>query len=503
VTALGGLIVVAAAWLTGRALLPGRASLERSAWEEACLAFIAGSSALVVAAMALCWTGLAFSGGLAWSLLAAGALAGLARIRRDRAAAAAPLAPAPGGRAAQLLIGALAAGSVLGALVFPMNEFDALLHFGLKGKALYSGASVDGQAFTGVLGDFGRLMTHPNYPLGIPFLEAFAAHAGGGWSERWVQLPLAFWSACIPGLVALGLRPFGGRAAIAGALVAACTPMLVVRDLFADWPFNLVDAGMGADIMLGGRGDLALAATTAAACALLLRARRSGSWCAAALAGLCLAGGVMMKNEGVAVLAVLAIAQGITLLLPPRPAAGAPRPGKVAAVALGLGIVLAAPWLQHRSTLPAIDENYSEHLTAGRLGAAFAPEQAEREFFGHRAHEESAAAAGRARAAVVAEYLGTEALDLVSWGLLWPLFLLGIPWRLRPGSEDRRWLALLVLGTLAAYALILLVTPWYLPSLRATGIPERLMLHLVGPAAMVAGAALARDRAASMSRSKD
>ena len=103
----------------------------------------------------------------------------------------------------------------------------------------------------------------------------------------------------------------------------------------------------------------------------------------------------------------------------------------------------------------------------------------------------------------MAEYLGTEALDLVSWGLLWPLFLLGIPWRLRPGSEDRRWLALLVLGTLAAYALILLVTPWYLPSLRATGIPERLMLHLVGPAAMVAGAALARDRAASMSRSKD
>ncbi len=61
----------------------------------------------------------------------------------------------------------------------------------------------------------------------------------------------------------------------------------------------------------------------------------------------------------------------------------------------------------------------------------------------------------------------------------------------------------MVLGTLAAYALILLVTPWYLPSLRATGIPERLMLHLVGPAAMVVGAALAAaapaDRAASMS----
>jgi hypothetical protein len=46
------------------------------------------------------------------------------------------------------------------------------------------------------------------------------------------------------------------------------------------------------------------------------------------------------------------------------------------------------------------------------------------------------------------------------------------------------------------------VTPWYLPSLRATGIPERLLLHLVGPAAMVAGAALGaargEERAATM-----
>ncbi|MBL7008581.1 MAG: hypothetical protein ISR76_06250 [Planctomycetes bacterium] len=491
---VGGLLVVVAAWLTGRALLPGRAALERSIWEESCLAYVAGCSALVAAAMLLTWAGLPFGAPLAWGLLVAGAGAGAWRLRRDRAAA---LRPAPGSRRTHLLLGALAAGSVVGSLVFPLNEFDAILHFALKGRALFFGASVGGPAFTGVLGDFGRIMTHPNYPLGIPFLEAFSAHAGFGWSERWVQLPLAFWSACIPGLVALGLRPWGARAAIAGALMAACTPMLVVRDLFADWPFNLIDAGLGADTMLGGRGDLALAATSAAACALLLRARRSGSLATGGLAGLCLAGGVLMKNEGMAVLVVVAIAQGIVLLLP------GPRPWKPVAVTLAAGLLLAAPWLLHRTELPAIAENYAEHLTIERLGAAFQPELAEQELFGHRAFEESASAEGRARAAVVAEYFATEAFDLVSWALLWPLFLLAVPLRLRPGSEDRRWLALVVLGTLAAYALILLVTPWYLPSLRATGIPERLMLHLVGPAAMVVGAALAAaapaDRAASMS----
>ncbi len=499
---LGGLLVVLAALLGGRALLPSRGALPRSRWEEACLAYLCGSSALVLTAMALGWLGLPFTAPLAWSLLGLALGLGGWRLLRDRAAADS-LERAPGGFPSHLLLGTLALGSVVGCLVFPLNEFDPILHFALKGKALYFSGDLAGPAFTAVTGDFGRIMTHPNYPLGIPFLEAYSAHAGFGWSDRWVQLPLAFWSACIPGLVALGLRPFGPRAALAGSLIAACTPMLVVRDFFGDWPFNLVDAGLGADTMLGGRGDLPLAATTAAACALFLRARRAerARSCLAALAGLCLAGGVLMKNEGVAVLAVFALAQGLSLALP-----GARR-WRPAVLTIGLAVVLAGPWLAHRATLPSIDENYAEHLNLERIGAAFQPEQAERQVFGHRAHEESAAVAGRSRAAVVARYFGTEALDLVSWGLLWPLFLLALPLRLRPGDEDRRWLSLVVLGVAAAYALILLITPWYLPSLRATGIPERLLLHLVGPAAMAIGAALAltraEDRAASMSGSPD
>ncbi len=489
---LGALLVVLAGQLAGRALLPARERLERSRWEEACLAQVLGTCALALGAQLLGWAGLPFGVPAAGLLLGAALLFDGRRVLRDRGAA---LAAAPGGRGLHLLLGVLAAGSVLGSVVFPLNEFDAILHFALKAKVILAEGGVTGPGFTAVTEEFGRIMTHPNYPPGLPYLEALAAQVGG-WDERWVQLPLAFWVASLPGLAAFGLRPFGDRAAAAGALLLACTPMLVIRDLTADWPFNLADAGLGADIMLGGRGDLALAATTAAACALLVHARRGAGLGAAALAGLALAGGVLFKNEGLAVLLAVALAQLLGFLAP------GPRPWRAAGAAVGVALLLASPWLLQRGGLPAIDENYSEHLTPARLAAAFEPEEAAGELFGHRAVAESAADAGRPRAAVVAGYFGTEALDLLSWGLLWPLFVLGLAVPLAAGAEERRWLGLLVLGVAAAYALILLVTPWYLPSLRTTGIPERLLLHLVGPAAMVAGAARGaargEERAATM-----
>ncbi|RMH02594.1 MAG: hypothetical protein D6702_08525 [Planctomycetota bacterium] len=494
-SALGGLFVVLAAWLGGRALLPARSTLARSRWEEACLAWAAGTSALTVLATALAWLGLPLSPAVAWGMLGAAAIAGLGRLRRDRRES---LAPAPGGRPLHLLLAILAAATAAGTLVFPLNEFDPLIHFALKGKLLAAGADPAGPAFTGVTAEFGRIMTHPNYPLGIPILEALTARIGGGWDDRWVQLPLAFWTACLPGLVAAGLRPWGEAAAGRGALLAASIPILVVRDFFAEWPLRLTDAGISGGILLGGGGDLALAACFAAACALLVRARRSGSLCTAAVAGLCLAGGAMLKNEGAALLAVLALAQLLVLAVP-GPAAAAPtRPWRPAGVAVALALLLATPWFLHRSRLPSIDEAYSSRLTPTALAAAFRPERTTKEVFGQRAGEESEAAAGRPRAAVVAGYFAVEAGDLASWGLLWPLFLLGLPLRPRRGDPERRWLALAVLGGIAAYALVLLIPPWYLPSLRATGIPERLLVHLVGPAAMTAAAAVGRRGAASM-----
>lgn len=481
--ALGGLLVVLAAWLGGRALLPGRAALPRSAWEEQGVAWLLGSAALAVAAMALAWLGLRFTPPVAWSLLGLAALAGGWRVWRERRA---PLAPSPLAPWQFGVILFLGLGAAALALAWPLNEFDPILHFALKAKLLWSGVDPGGEAFSGLAGPAGRVMTHPSYPLGIPFLEAFAAHAGGGWDERWVQAPLALWSVALPAAVALGLRGFGPAAARAGALAAACTPALYVQEWLSGGWERIRAAGLGEEKMLGGRGDLPVMALFGCGVALLLAARRATpARTLALLAGLALAGAASMKNEGLGLLGVLAIALALAALLERG------RGARTGALALAAAALALAPWLLHRAQLPQVDENYTAQLGVERIGH-FLREDETDELSPIRAENYGAdwTSSSHWRPARIARYFGLEVADLTTWGLLWPLAALGAlaAWRRRP---ELRWLALVVLGGFALYALILLVTPWFLPALHKKGIPGRLLLHLVGPAALLAGALFA------------
>ena len=80
-----------------------------------------------------------------------------------------------------------------------------------------------------------------------------------------------------------------------------------------------------------------------------------------------------------------------------------------------------------------------------------------------------------------------------SWGLLWMLALISVGLVLVPKNLEAfnyRWLALVIVGGVLLYFLILLVTPWNFPSLRSKGIPERLLVHLVGPIMLLLGHAL-------------
>ena len=485
-SALGGLIVVLAAWLGGRALLPSRTALPRCGWEEQGIAYLLGSATLVLAAMAATWAGLPFTAVTAGALLALSAFAGGWRLLRDRREPLADRAlkgwPFP-------LVVALGLGSVALTLAWPLNEFDPILHFAFKGRLLFGGADPAGEAFTAIAGDYGRVMTHPNYPLGVPFLEAFAAHAGGGWSDRWVQAPLALWSACLPAAVSLGLRGLSPAAARAGALIAACTPALYAREFLSGGLADLGAAGLGEEKMLGGRGDLPLMALFGAGAALLLIARRCEArtraglpaWRPATLAGLCLAGGAMMKNEGLALIGVVAIALALGALLEGG------RNWRPGAVALGVAALALTPWLVHRGALPAIDENYSEQVSLERIGHYLTVDESdENSPIRAENYGEDWTGASRWRPARIGRYFGSEFLDLLSWGLLWPLAALGLLHALR--RRELRWLALVLAGGVALYALILLVTPWFLPSLYKKGIPARLLIHLAGPAALLAGA---------------
>ena len=485
-SALGALLVVLSLWLWGRALLPARTRVSRARWEEQAVAYLIGAALLPLLAMALAWIGLGFSTTVAWILLGAGLVLGSWRVWRDRADAC---APAELGRGAALLLGSLAVGSIAVTLAFPLNEFDPILHFAYKGKLLASLGDPADPAFTAVAGEVGRIQTHPNYPLGVPFLEAFAARAGG-WSDRWVQLPLAFWSACLPGAVAFGLRGISSRAARLGACVAAATPMLYASGFLAEGWSDLAAAGLGEGKMLGGRGDLPLAAMMACGCALVVRARQTNSLPAALAAGVCLAGGAFMKNEGLALLGVASLGWLGTLGLERG------RRAPLMAAVLAVSWLALAPWLIHRGGLPAIDENYGEQLNWERVSFYLSePEPTDASPIRPELYGPDWTEASPYRVPRIARYFGAEIVDLLSWGLLWILALWSLPWGRRLRDADARWLAWILVGGFALYAMILLVTPWFLPALHRKDIPARLLLHLVGPAALLIGARLGRDGA--------
>jgi uncharacterized membrane protein YhaH (DUF805 family) len=490
VTWLGALLFWPVAWGLGRILLPARSVLPRSMWEEACASYLLGVALITtVGTMAIAAAipfaaaqALTMSGGLA----ACGWLAWRRRKNPDVAWQALEWS-----RPLALLLGALALGAAAMTLAMPLNETDPLLHFAYRGKILHHHGSVLNDALLGLTGpqDYGRIATHPNYPLGVPILEAWVAQLGG-WSDRWVQAPLAWMAACLPGAVALGLRGISLAAARGGALLAACTPMIYVADLYAKPAQDLTSAGLGGDLTLGGGGDLPLAALFALGCALLMRAlsrpQRARELRTAAAAGLAFAGGVAMKNEGLALAGVAFLALLLSAALPPRPR------WQPALTCVAVTILASAAWLVVRAQLPAIDENYGAQFTPARVMEVLGGMEELPHLPGDAGDEELAAANAPAplRRDLVAAAFGAELIDLRTWGLLWLASLAALALTIRRWRDaDARWLALVVGGGLLLYALILLVTPWHFPSLREKGIPERLMIHLVGPCALLVGAA--------------
>ncbi|MHC4823516.1 MAG: hypothetical protein ACYTEP_05810, partial [Planctomycetota bacterium] len=297
-TLLTGLILILLAVLTGRALLPGRDVLARSLWEELGVAYLLGVALFTTAITAGLAVGMNMS--LLWWLPLLMGIGGFLHDRR-RGKALGVLSAVPWSRPIGLVLAVVAAAAFAATLGLPLNEFDPIYHWGYRGQVLLATGSPLSEAITGMIhaDGYGRLVTHPNYPFGIPILESWVAHLGG-WHDRWVQLPLALWSACLPMAMALGLRCVSDQAATLGAILAAATPILYAADFPVDGFGELQMAGLGGETTLGGGTDLAVMAMFGCACALLLRASRSQDRRTALCAGLALAGAVMMKNEGLA-----------------------------------------------------------------------------------------------------------------------------------------------------------------------------------------------------------
>ncbi len=509
---LAAVVVLLLTSAIGAALLPRVDALLRSRWEGFALALVAGLALVAVAGTALLAAGCGFQV-VEWVFLGGGVLA-LGVLARGSARLSAQWSGSDSTRAIQLrsarrglfgdsglspharaLLLILGVGAVLASVSVPINFFDPLLHFAYKGKVLFHGGEVIDPALTALSkaqpdggNEFGRMVTHPNYPFGLPLLEALCARLAGEWDARWVKLPLAFWSLCLPAAVHFGLRSVAPRAAALGALLTAATPMLYARDFLSNGYKEVLNAGVGHKPVLGAGADLPVAAMIATACALLLAARRQSvararlAW----IAGLCLGGAVMMKNEGLAMFGVVALALGLAGALIPR---GAQRgAARASLLALLVAVACVVPWMSLRAELPAIDENYAEHFTPERIWHFLSggDELVEKNPAVIAGQSDDLLANPPKRISLLPGYFLLEFVDVLSWGFLWILFFLCLPLsRSSLRDPDRRWLALAVLGAIACYFLILLVTPWYLPLLREKGIPERLLLHMVGPAAML------------------
>ena len=493
--ALGALAVVAAAWGWGRALLPRE--LERGRAEETALSLGLGLAVLMGAGTLLSWLGLSLSLPLALVLVAAGPGAGLVQIRRRPRTPAPPLLPGP----LRLLLTIWSLGTVLAVVALPLHTFDPLFHYAYKAKLLLAGSVPGDEAWTGMLDAAGQparvgpFLTHPDYPLGVPWLMALAAAIGGGWSERWVQLPAALGPALLPWFAAAGLRPWGRRAAFWGALLTLSCPVLVVRDfgVQGDPLLGPLRGLLEADL-LHSLVDPGVAAAVALASALLLRSflprgtppgRRT-----AFLAGLALGSAALVKNEGLALALLGLLASAAVLLFRPRP--GLRR--VFGALALGALLVL-GPTLGLRARLPSVDEGYARRLAPAAVAEAWSSHEPVGNARNRLIREDpELREQAPLRRHEVGRLLGGAFVDLRNFGILWPLLLLLLPAAWACCRRGTAFLALLLAGGWTLYGLVLLVTPWYLPDLEVLGIPERLLLHLLGPAALLGGLALSRGQ---------
>ena len=175
--AVGVGALVAARWVPGGGR--GRAGTpERAAWGVAVgLALVAGSVPLALLVGAR-------PGWIPFLVLAAAAVA--AAFLRPAAESIVPedcRSEAVSRATAATLVSLIALGVALfafGALAEPMWSSDFLAIWGLKGKTIYALSAVPERLHT----DPALAFSHPEYPLGIPFLYAGLASLAGTWDDH-------------------------------------------------------------------------------------------------------------------------------------------------------------------------------------------------------------------------------------------------------------------------------------------------------------------------------
>ena len=389
----------------------------------------------------------------------------------------------------------------------PVHIFDPIFHFAYKGKLLlHEGLLAD--SWTDVEGPVGRVITHPDYPPGVGALEAFVSVLAGRFDEDATRPLFALFALAVTAVLWARLRRLGRTVAVTGALLWSSLPFLFYSRLPHLEPGKgLVGILVGSDVAEGwfgstgkaldkwsrpdgwtldGAGDLPLAALFSVGFLLLAGhlarpagERRRGE---VVLAGLLLGGGALVKNEGLALLAVAALALVLgeaarRLLVRDRAHAPLAGTGLDLVLALAVTLVVAGPWLAVRGDVPTIGEDYPSRLSPTGLTEAWGSRQL------ILTDLSSAEPPSERVPLIVLGGFVDATTSLPRFGLVWPLFALALVLGLlRPramAAGPALAAALCVVGAFALYALVLLVTPWNLSHLFKTAIPDRLILHVL------------------------
>jgi len=277
-----------------------------------------------------------------------------------------PRWPAVGAAAA---LAALLAEYARAFAVAPLNRYDAWAIWALKGHALYAFGWADPAVFAGSEYRFANL----DYPLLLPSLEALDFHAMGAFDTRLVHVQFVL--LLVAALAALGT-------VLAGRVSALVLWLLLGAVALAPAVF---------DQLLTAYADLPLALVFAVGVAAAARWLVTDERWSLAVATLCFAGALLLKNEG-----ALFVAAAFAGLF-----AAAYGRWRTLAVALAVDVLLLLPWKLYVRAHDLRDINYSlgdtfdVHHVSGRLGVG----------------------------PIAFRTLGREMADPRQWGLLAPLFV--------------------------------------------------------------------------------
>jgi len=342
---------VAAPWVPGGARLRF-ASSERAAWGGAVGLALIGASFPFALLLGIRPGWVPFLG----LVVVAG---GLSLLRPAARFAADDSAPALASTTATVLRAVAAIGVVLfalRALTEPMWANDFLAIWGLKGKTIYALAAVPERLYA----DPGLAFSHPEYPLGIPFLYAGIAALAGGWDDH--AAAVLFPLIQVATLCALGgwLRRRGVPRAVtlaAAAVLALDLPLYTgSRVGLADIPLSFFVLLLGAALSdAADATDSGAPARLALASLLAVATKNEGLFLAAAalVVGLFAARGAR-RRRGIAVAIVL---PALVVLVPHRLWRGASRLKD-----FDLGLLAPARWGELASRIVETAGNEALHV---------------------------------------------------------------------------------------------------------------------------------------------